>query len=925
MNGDASSFRKSTESAKNSMSSLGRAVNKTKSGYGSWFSANKKIGQSYSNISKDVNRASTSIGKFNGLFKASAVIFGLKMLSNAIGQTINASMDAIETQNLFRVSLGKTADEAEKVVEGLSKAYGLDPTNLKSSIGTYALLARSMGFSAEQALTLSTQTAQLALDLASLTNVPITQVMGDLKSGLVGQSETVYKYGIDVTEAGIKAEALAEGITKSVRNMSQGEKMALRYNVMMRATTLAQGDFARTLESPANQSKILTERLVTLSRSIGNIFIPMLTIVLPYLNAFVILLTEVANKVADFFGYEAPANPDLGLNGVGEDAQGATEDIEDTGDALKKLNKTILGIDELNVMSKPKEDTGVNAGGSILGSMDLLSPYEVLKDVKSKANDIAEEIKTAIRGIMGVGQKVGGYFGTDFAPNFLTGFSKIKQGSVDLFKAYSELFNNIIKLGEPLKKWFTGDLPTLLRTLVSVTGNILGDLLSKYAMVYGDIWNKVAYPVISNFITIGLPDLTRFTTDALLVFNDLYNSLSTVFDNLWSVGVMPLLTKLITLGLPIINDFGVRAGNALLIFTSTGIEQFNKLYTEGFAPPFAIIIGVLEDVMQIFSDLYTLHVEPMVTAVSEAFTGFSDTFSKLWTEVLEPIWNDFYTTVDKLWTEHLEPLLKELGDFVLTVVEFALVIYTKFILPIINYFIDKFAPAFKVAFGYIVSVVSNIVAIIADVFRGVIKVAKGVIEFWTGVFTGDWKKAWKGIQDIVSGAFTAVVGVLKGVINAIIATVEFLINSVVIGINAFLRKVQDFVDGANAILKKINVPTIDLKINPIGEVKIPRLAKGGIATSSTFAEIGEAGAEAVIPLSPSKLEKYFAPILGNISSDSEAQYDTVYRAMKDAIRDTETEQTSITNLYIDGVYDNTVKTMKRKNVRSGRVIVPVGG
>ena len=114
--------------------------------------------------------------------------------------------------------------------------------------------------------------------------------MGDLRSGLLGQSETVYKYGIDVTEAAIKAEAMAQGITKSVRNMSQGEKMALRYSVMIKQTALSHGDFAKTIEEPANQMRILKERVVTMTRALGSIFLPVLATILPYLNAMAILL-----------------------------------------------------------------------------------------------------------------------------------------------------------------------------------------------------------------------------------------------------------------------------------------------------------------------------------------------------------------------------------------------------------------------------------------------------------------------------------------------------------------------------------------------------------------------------------------------------------------------------------------------------------
>ena len=102
-----------------------------------------------------------------------------------------------------------------------------------NATATYNLLARSMGMAGEQAQVLSRNTTQLALDLSSAMNVPFAQAMQDLRSGLVGQSETMYKYGVDVTEAALKQEALNQGISKSVREMSQGEKMALRYFLLL--------------------------------------------------------------------------------------------------------------------------------------------------------------------------------------------------------------------------------------------------------------------------------------------------------------------------------------------------------------------------------------------------------------------------------------------------------------------------------------------------------------------------------------------------------------------------------------------------------------------------------------------------------------------------------------------------------------------
>ena len=172
----------------------------------------------------------------------------------------------------------------------------------------------------------------------------------DLRSGLVGQSETMYKYGVDITEASIKTEALAQGITKSVRNMSQGEKMALRYAVMIKQTTMAHGDFARTINAPANQMKILGERFVTLSRSIGSIFIPMLERILPILNVIVQILIDVADAIASAFGFEKPsANNSIEsqFKGIEDGADDASSSIDGTTKSLKKMKDVSLGMDEL--------------------------------------------------------------------------------------------------------------------------------------------------------------------------------------------------------------------------------------------------------------------------------------------------------------------------------------------------------------------------------------------------------------------------------------------------------------------------------------------------------------------------------------------------------------------------------------------------
>ena len=162
----------------------------TNSGMAKFFSTLKKTNNQFTNISKDANRAASSLSGFGKAVKNLATLGGIYGLANALKIAIQSSLDMIETQNLFVVALGDSSDAAEELLTTLSDASGMDLTNLKSATGTFALLARSMGFTSQQAETLSTSSTQLALDLASLVNVPVSQALGDIKSGLIGQTET---------------------------------------------------------------------------------------------------------------------------------------------------------------------------------------------------------------------------------------------------------------------------------------------------------------------------------------------------------------------------------------------------------------------------------------------------------------------------------------------------------------------------------------------------------------------------------------------------------------------------------------------------------------------------------------------------------------------------------------------------------------
>lgn len=582
-----------------------------KGAYGGWYTQIRKVNQAQVNLNKDLNRSSKLLGGLGRSFSVLNMALGIGSiygLGHAMANSIQSSLDMIETQNLFNVSLGTMAVKADDAVQSLSDLYGLDVTNLQNSVGTYSLLARSMGMANEEAATLGLNTTRLATDLSSLMNVPIQQVMSDLRSGLVGQSETVYKYGIDVTEAGIKQEAMRQGITKSVRNMSQGEKMALRYAVMIRQTTLAQGDFTRTLESPANQLKILGERFTTLSRSIGSIFLPLLERVLPYLNAFVSILIDLADAIAAFFGYTPPAtqNTVSALSDISENADDATDAIGGMGKALKNAT---LGMDELNVIS---EQTG-GAGGAGVGGPSILDQIKLpeipdfTKEVNNKIDEMKQKLKDAFQTFMDT-------FGA-MSPILagLTTAYLILLGVIGLFTLPASL------LGIALFFSSLGSLPIIGPAMVAISDAFLGLAagMETFALAVGSLGAGTIAVIIAGIALMAatIVDLWRKSEDFRSGWTTVWNNIANLFGSIWSKWIAPILQEI---------------KNALLL-----------VYEYGLKPLWSAWLYIWEQISGIITDVLNGVIFPILL-------GLVNFFGTYFVPIIKSIWPVFATVFNAI-------------------------------------------------------------------------------------------------------------------------------------------------------------------------------------------------------------------------------------------------------------------------------------
>lgn len=366
---DLGKFAKQMEQVAAAVRPLATEMQKVSNGFSAFPIRIQRLIQSNASLTASNSRAARSFGVLGTGISSAAAKFSIyylafKRLADVISGWIKSANDYVETVNLFQVSMGEFYDEAYNYAMLVNDRLGIDPEEWMRAQGVFMSMANGFGLARQQAYDLSEGLTELAYDLSSLYNEDTEQSVLRLQSALAGEIEPIRRLGISISQATLQEYALAHGIDESVAAMTEQEKALLRSLVLMEGASRigAIGDFAKTLESPANAMRVLRQQITQLGRAIGTVFVPILIQVIPWVQAFVEILTEAIQRFAVLVGFEMPEweTNDWGED-IKENADSAADSVGDTTDELKKLKQQLLGIDELNIIGASNEiklDTG---------------------------------------------------------------------------------------------------------------------------------------------------------------------------------------------------------------------------------------------------------------------------------------------------------------------------------------------------------------------------------------------------------------------------------------------------------------------------------------------------------------------------------------------------------------------------------------
>ena len=398
---DLGKFAQQMNQVAAAMRPLATEMQKVANGFSAFPIRIQKIIQSNSALTASNNKTAKSFGVLGTGISSAQAKFGVyliafRRLASVMSDWVKESNDYVENLNLFTVAMGDYAAEAKAYAEEVQAAMGIDPSEWMRNQGVFMQMAAGFGVATDSAALMSKNLTQLGYDISSFYNIGIEEAMEKLQSGLAGEIEPLRRLGYAIDVASLEQVALNHGITESVNAMNQAEKSQLRYIAIMEQSTNAMGDLSRTIQTPANAMRILNQQITQLSRALGNLLIPLLQQIIPWVQAFVEVITEAIQALAVLFGFELPTIDYSGLDGVSAGASEAEDAIGGATDAAKKMKRELLGIDELTIL-EPNTSAGAGGAGGVGGAGgDLgleLPDYDFLGGLTDQANELKDTVK----------------------------------------------------------------------------------------------------------------------------------------------------------------------------------------------------------------------------------------------------------------------------------------------------------------------------------------------------------------------------------------------------------------------------------------------------------------------------------------------------------------------------------------------------
>lgn len=853
-------------------------------------------------------KQATSI--FSGMGKKIAGALSIAAFAKFTKDCIEVGSNVTEVQNVVDTAFGDLSHQADLWASNAMTNFGLSELSAKKYMGVFGQMSNAMGITGQAALDMAEDVTGLTGDVASFYNLSTDEAYTKLKSIWTGETETLKDLGVVMTQTNLDQYALNNGFGKTTAKMTEQEKVMLRYQYVTSALSNATGDFVKTQDSWANQTRILSLRFEQLKASLGKGFIALFTPVLRGLNNVLAGLQKVADGFATFTQMLTGADISSSassITGLGDIASDTADNVSGIGDAAsstaKQIEKSLAGFDQIEKLSEPTDSSSSSGGGTSSGGLGIdTGVTSETTNVSSAISDMASKVKKALEPLKSIS-----------FDNLITSLDNLKESAqplteklfsglewawtnifvqlatwtiedalpafLDVLSAGLDVLNSALDALKPLWDWAWDNF---LEPVAEWTGGMIVDILKDLAAALEGIstwisnnqgpFDAIVVTILAFAAAWKAVELAEFITNAGGVIG-IIKSLTTT---LYACTIAKVADKAETLAICAMyaKDFVVNMASATKELAKQGAEwiKLTALKIKDKAVDMAkglkdFVVNMALATKELISQgiQWTVQTASKVadtaatvahTAATTLATAATTAFGVAMSILTSPItlviaalaalglgiyelvkhWDTVKEAAGICW-DWIVDKWQSAGEWFSGIWESITSAFSKFD----DWLQNIFNMDFSKSFGSLGDIMNAYVANVKNIFGDIKNIFGGLIDFITGIFSGDWEKAWNGIIDTFSGIFSLLADVAKAPLNLVIGFINGLITGVQSGINAIVRsvnklsfKVPNWVPGIGGEDFGFHLPEANFS-------KIPYLAQGGYVKPNTpqLAMIGD--------------------------------------------------------------------------------------
>ena len=747
-----------------------------------------------------ITRLATKAGKML------AGAFAVGKLISFGKECIELSSNLSEVQNVVDTVFPTMNKQIDNFARNAAAQFGLSETMAKNFTGTFGAMGKAFGFSEGQAYDMATALTGLAGDVASFYNMSQDEAYTKLKSVFTGETESLKSLGVVMTQTALDAFAMANGFGKTTRSMSEAEKVALRFKFVQDQLSAAQGDFMRTSDGWANQVRLLSLQFDSLKAAIGSGLIAVLSPVVRMLNILIGRILTAISALRSFFSMLGgtaklainPKGVTAGTDAVAKSADKASGALGGAGGAAKKAAKDIksatTGIDELNILPDQSDSSGGGGGGEGGGggadfpmeSFDTGAMEEGTARINEHLQGMIDrftELKNLFMSgfweglgdlsvlqsigshIEGIGKSLMGIFtspevlasANTFADRVAVSLGKITGSGVSIGLTFVDFLVGSVDTylsqnSERIKKGIVR-MFDIQGDIVEIKANFIEALAEIFTVFQGDNFKQIGADIITIFVE-AFGTLAIITQSMLRDYVDL--TLTPIIE------LKDRFIETLTLLSEPVSQIFTTLADIFRMFGDTAIN----IYDGSIHPIFMMFKDTIIEVGNKAFDAFNTYILPVVQKAADKFSTFKDeTLAPLLPKV-EEVFSKISECIQTVWTTVIEPFITWFAGFA----------------------IQQLAAGLDIAVNAFFSFLNSV----GQVVDGVFTVLGGLMDFITGVLTGDWDKAWNGIKDIFDGVWKVIKGLLDTVLKVMQALLSGALEIVKRVWEAVWKAVSDF-------------------------------------------------------------------------------------------------------------------------------------